>query len=138
MSISNRMLFAAVLVGSLAVPYAFTAMPAAAKPASPVKTYDTDNDKTLDIAEVKAAAGAAFDKLEKDNDGTVDRKEIGRRLSTKEFAAADPDHDKTLTKEEYLAVVEKLFKAADTDNDGTLSAKELHSKSGRALLRLMQ
>ena len=34
-----------------------------------VSRLDKDNDKTLDIEEVKAAAGAHFDKLDKDAHG---------------------------------------------------------------------
>lgn len=35
---------------------------------------DTDRDGTLALNEVKSAASAAFDKLDKDNDATIDRK----------------------------------------------------------------
>jgi hypothetical protein len=38
-----------------------------------------------------------FDKLDRDH-GTLDKRELARRLTPKEFAAADPDHDGTLTK----------------------------------------
>jgi Ca2+-binding EF-hand superfamily protein len=138
MSKLNHLMVAVALNASLAAPLAFVAMTADANAASPIATYDTDKDGTLDIAEVKKAAGATFDKLDKDNDATVDRKEVGNRMTGKEFAAGDPDNDKTLTKDEYLAIVEQLFKAADKDNDGTLSAAELHSKAGRALLRLLK
>jgi Ca2+-binding EF-hand superfamily protein len=106
--------------------------------ASAIAALDKDNDGTLDIDEVKDGATSVFDKLEKDADGTLDFKEAGRRLSKKEFKEADADHDGTLTKDEYLALVEKRFRAADTDADGTLTAKELHSKAGRALLRLIR
>jgi Ca2+-binding EF-hand superfamily protein len=106
--------------------------------ASAIQKFDTDTDGTLDLDEVKKAGGALFDKLDRDNDGTLDRRELGTRLSAKEFSAADPDKDGTLTKVEYLAVLEQRFKAADPDNDGTLDAKELSSRAGRALLRLLQ
>jgi Ca2+-binding EF-hand superfamily protein len=112
---------------------------ALAKPArGPHAALDTDNDGTVDLAEAKKAAGAVFDRLEKDRDGTLDRKELRGRLSAKELKAADPDNDGTLTKDEYLAVVEQRFKAADPDNDGTLSAAELKSKAGRSLMRLLK
>jgi Ca2+-binding EF-hand superfamily protein len=100
--------------------------------------FDTDNDGTVDLAEAKKAASAMFDKLERDKDGTLDKRELAGRLSAKELAAADPDHDGTLTKEEYLAVVEQRFKAADPDHDGTLDAKELNTPAGQALLRLLK
>jgi Ca2+-binding EF-hand superfamily protein len=131
----NRLfLFGALaLAGVLAAPVA----PALAKKAaSPVATLDTDNDDTVDLNEVNKAAEALFAKLEKDNDGTLEPKELKGRLSRKEFKSADPDNDGTLTKEEFLAAVESLFKAADPDNDGTLDAKEFTSKNGKALLRV--
>ncbi|MGY3621142.1 EF-hand domain-containing protein [Bradyrhizobium sp. USDA 10063] len=111
---------------------------AAPKRADPIKTFDTDNDGTLDLAEVKKAASAMFTKLNPDQDGTLDARELRGRLSAKELAAADPDHDGTLTLDEYLAVVEQRFNAANPDKDGTLDAKELRSPAGRALLRLLR
>jgi hypothetical protein len=111
---------------------------AAPRAADPVAMFDTDNDGTLDLMEAKKAASALFAKLDRDHDGTVNKRELAGRLSAKEFAAADPDHDGTLTLDEYLAVVEQRFNAANPDKDGTLDAKELHSKAGRALLRLLK
>jgi Ca2+-binding EF-hand superfamily protein len=111
---------------------------AAPKRADAVKMFDTDNDGTLDLAEVKKAASALFAKLNPDKDDTLDAKEVRGRLSAKELAAADPDHDGTLTLDEYLAVVEQRFNAANPDKDGTLDAKELRSPAGRALLRLLR
>lgn len=105
---------------------------------SPIKTFDADNDGTLDLAEVDTAAEATFAKLEKDSDQTLDRKEIGKRIGKKDFAAADPDDDGTISKAEYLALAASLFKEADKDNEGTLDAKELKSKPGKALLQLMR
>jgi Ca2+-binding EF-hand superfamily protein len=104
----------------------------------PIKMFDTDADSTLDLAEVKKAASALFAKLDRDHDGTLDKRELAGRLSARDLAAADPDHDGTLTLDEYLAVVEQRFNAANRDNDGTLDAKELSTPSGRALLRLLR
>src|SRR5882757_6602839 len=111
---------------------------AASRRNNPIKLFDTDNDGTLDLAEVKKAASALFAKLDPDHDGTLDARELRGRLSAKELAAADPDHDGTLTLDEYLAVVEQRFNAANPDKDGTLDAKELSSPAGRALLRLLK
>jgi Ca2+-binding EF-hand superfamily protein len=88
--------------------------------------------------EAKKAASALFDKLDRDHDGTLDKRELAGRLSAKELAAADPDHDGTLTKDEYLAIVEQRFNAANADNDGTLDAKELATKAGQNLMRLLK
>jgi Ca2+-binding EF-hand superfamily protein len=110
----------------------------AASRANPIKMFDTDNDGTLDLAEVKKAASALFAKLDRDHDGTLDKRELTGRLSAKELAAADPDHDGTLTTDEYLAVVEQRFNAANPDKDGTLDARELNTPAGQALLRLLR
>jgi Ca2+-binding EF-hand superfamily protein len=105
---------------------------------NPIRMFDTDNDGTLDLAEVKKAASALFARLDRDHDGTLDKHELAGRLSPKEFAVADPDHDGTLTADEYLAVVEQRFNAANPDKDGTLDAKELNTNAGQALLRLLR
>jgi hypothetical protein len=105
--------------------------------AAPLK-YDTDKDGTLDLAEMQAAAGAAFDRLNKDGDATLAYGEAKGHVDKKAFIAADPDDDTTLTKEEYVEMAEKLFKAADINNEGTLDARELRSRAGRALRRLLE
>jgi Ca2+-binding EF-hand superfamily protein len=102
-----------------------------------VSKYDTDKDKTLSLDEVKSAAAAHFDKLNKDGDSTLETNEVKGVIGPKAFQQADTDHDGTLSKSEYLALVEKLFKKADTDHDGKLTAAELQSKSGQALQRLI-
>jgi Ca2+-binding EF-hand superfamily protein len=102
-----------------------------------VTKYDTDNDRTLSLDEVKAAASAHFDKLNKDGDSTLETKEVQGVIGAKAFKAADADNDGSLSKDEYLALVQKLFQRADADHDGTLTSAELHSKSGRALKRLI-
>jgi Ca2+-binding EF-hand superfamily protein len=111
---------------------------AKSRPSKWIRMLDGDNDGTVDLAEVKKAASALFDRLDSDHDGTLDKRETANRLTVKELAAADPDHDGTLTKDEYLAVVEQRFNAANPDHDGTLDAKELYSKAGQALLRLLK
>jgi Ca2+-binding EF-hand superfamily protein len=133
----NRLLLAGALAlaGLIAAPMTPALAKKAPKP-SPVATFDTDNDSTVDLTELNKAAEELFGKLEKDNDGTLDKKEIQGRLTRKEFASADPDNDGTLTKDEFLAAVSALFKDADPDNDGTLDEKEFASKQGKALLRV--
>lgn len=111
---------------------------AASRHADPVKMFDTDNDGTLDLMEVKKVAADLFAKLDRDHEGTLDARELRGRLTAKQIAAADPDHDGTLTMDEYLAVVAQRFAAANTDNDGTLDAKELATPAGRALIKLLR
>ncbi len=110
----------------------------AASGADAVRMFDTDNDGTLDLAEVKKAALSLFAKLDRDHDGTLDKRELAGRLSGRELAAADPDHDGTLTADEYVAVVERRFNAANPDRDGTLDARELNTRAGKALWRLLK
>jgi hypothetical protein len=110
----------------------------AASGRDPIKMFNLDADDTLDLGEVKKAAAALFARLDRDHDGTLDKRELAGRMSARELAAADPDHDGTLTLDEYLAVVEKRFNAANPDADGTLDARELRTPAGRALLRLLR
>lgn len=123
---------------ALALMIAMLSGPALAAPGNAVKMFDTDNDGTLDLIEVKKAASAMFAKLDPDRDGTLDARELRGRLSAKELAAADPDRDGTLSLDEYLSVVEQRFNAANPDKDGTLDAKELNARAGRALVRLLR
>jgi len=43
---------------------------AASRRSLAIQMFDADNDGTLDLAEVKKAASAAFAKLDRDHDGT--------------------------------------------------------------------
>jgi hypothetical protein len=110
----------------------------AASSTAQLKTWDTDHDGTLDLAEAKKAAESKFDTLDTDHDGTLDSKEIApAEVHKMSFSKADTDKDGTVDKSEYLALVETRFKAADTDNDGTVSDAELSTKAGQALARLL-
>jgi Ca2+-binding EF-hand superfamily protein len=110
----------------------------AATAAAVVAQNDADKDQTLDLAEVKTAAGAHFDKLNKDGDSTLEAGEVKGVVGARMFKKADTDNDGSISKDEYLAVVETLFKRADSDNDGTLSVSELKSKPARQLKRLIE
>ena len=90
------------------------------------------------LDEIKKAAAAKFDALDRNRTGTLTRREVGRlRLSRKDFAAADPDKDGTLSKDEYLAIVEQRFKAADTKKQGSLTLAEFNSRAALPLRRLV-
>ena len=106
-----------------------------------LKAVDTDNDGTIDLAEVKKAASARFDRLDNDHDGTLTFQEFQGSATSKpskqEFDIIDKDHNGTVSKDEYLAEVERLFKKDDTDNDGTLDVKELRTATGRILAALL-
>jgi Ca2+-binding EF-hand superfamily protein len=110
---------------------------AAPKRSRAMQLLDPDNDGTVDLDEAKKAASALFDRLDRNHNGVLNKRELGGRVTPQEFAAADPDKSGALSKAEYLTVVEKRFKAANPDNDGTVDEKELNSRAGRALLRLL-
>src|SRR6266536_4742766 len=92
-----------------------------------VQSLESHTSRGLVLDEVKKAATARFNALDRDHDGTIDRRELGATVTAWQFRRADPDKDRTLDKNEYLALVEKLFRAADKDHDGTLDRKELNS-----------
>jgi hypothetical protein len=111
---------------------------AAPKRSRVMQALDPDNDGTVSLDEAKQAASALFDRIDRNRNGVLNKRELGGRVTPQEFAVVDRNKDGMLNKNEYLSVVEKRFKAADPDNDGTLDEKELTSRAGRALLRLLQ
>jgi Ca2+-binding EF-hand superfamily protein len=137
--VTERRLVLAIAAGFIALTVQGLPRVAIAAPTADdvISKYDSDKDQTLSLDEVKTAASAHFDKLNKDSDGTLEANEVKGVLGPKAFKAADKDNDGTLSKDEYLALVDRLFKRADADHDGTLNATELQSKSGRALRRLI-
>lgn len=123
-----------LLVASLGVA---VILPRLAEAGDLLEELDADHSGSIELAEVKKAAGAVFDKLDKDHGGTLDRKEIGGRLSDADFAAADPDKSGTLSRDEFIAVAEKLFHAADVGHDGHLTKDDLKTPAGKALAKLL-
>jgi Ca2+-binding EF-hand superfamily protein len=112
--------------------------PALAARGASFQAIDSSGDGKLDLDEIKKAAAAKFDALDRNRTGTLTRREVGRlRLSRKDFAAADPDKDGTLSKDEYVAIVEQRFKAADTKKQGYLTLAEFNSRAALPLRRLI-
>jgi len=101
-----------------------------------LQQWDTDHDGTLSLDEIKTAASARFDALDRRRTGRLSRSHLAGVLTVQQFRKADKDKDGTLDQEEFLSVVEELFQAADKDHDGTLDKKELGSPAGKALLRV--
>ena len=101
-----------------------------------LQQWDTDHDGTLSVDEIKKAAIAQFEKLDRNHKGHLSRSQLAGALTLQKFRKADKDKNGTLDQDEFLSVIEELFQAADKDHDGTLDKKELESSSGRALLKL--
>jgi Ca2+-binding EF-hand superfamily protein len=46
-----------------------------------IRMFDADSDGTVDLAEAKQAASRLFDKLDRDHDGTLNKRELAHRLT---------------------------------------------------------
>jgi len=101
-----------------------------------LQQWDTDHDGTLSVDEIKKAAIARFEELDRNHKGRLSRSQLAGSLSFQQFRKADKNRDGTLDQDEFSSVFEKLFQAADKDHDGTLDKKELGSSTGRSLLKL--
>jgi EF hand len=77
--ISRRSVVSIMMVATFSVA-GYPAL-AGSRRGDPVRMFDTDNDGTLDLAEVKKAASALFAKLDRDHDGTLDKRELAGRLN---------------------------------------------------------
>jgi hypothetical protein len=62
---------------------------------------DSDNDGTLDMAEVETAGATIFATLDKDKEGTLDAGELAGRLSADELQDLDSNRSGTLDRNEY-------------------------------------
>ncbi len=101
-----------------------------------LQQWDTDHDGTLSVDEIKKAAIARFEELDRNHKGRLSRSQLAGSLSFQQFRKADKNRDGTLDQDEFSSVFEKLFQAADKDHDGTLDKKELGSSAGRTFLKL--
>ena len=70
------------VLNSLASGFLMSLLPASAAPrrSRAMQALDADNDGTVDLEEAKKAASTVFDKLVRDHDGTLDRRELRGRL----------------------------------------------------------
>jgi Ca2+-binding EF-hand superfamily protein len=138
MMITRKLAAAVTMIGIAGMAGFGAAQTASASTGADFKSWDTDHDGTIDVAEAKKAAEAKFDSLDSDHDGTIDRKESLGAIRRSSFAKADSDKDGTVDKNEYLNLTEARFNAADKDHDGTVSKSELHTPAGQSLLRLLK
>lgn len=111
---------------------------AAPKRSRAMQALDPNNTGTLDLDEARKAGAALFDRIDRNRNGVLNKRELGGRVTPQEFAVADANKDGALSKAEYLSVVDNRFRAANPDNDKAIDEKELSSRAGRALLRLLQ
>jgi Ca2+-binding EF-hand superfamily protein len=119
----------------------FVAFPVAGHAQQPkadasLQQWDADHDGIISLDEIKKAAIARFDLLDRKQKGTLTRNQLAGVLTFQEFRRADTDKDGTIDKDEFLSVVMSRFQTADKDHDGTLDKKELERSAGKLLLRL--
>src|SRR5437016_19726 len=88
-----------------------------------LQQWDTDHDGTLSVDEIKKAAIARFEELDRNHKDRLSRNQLAGVLTFQQFRQADKDKDGTLDKDEFQSAVEKPFQAADKDHDGTLEKK---------------
>ncbi len=101
-----------------------------------LQRWDADHDGTLGLDEIKKAASARFEELDRKHRGTLTRNQLAGMVSFQQFRRADSHKSGTVDESEFLSLAEKLFQDADKDHDGTLDGKELGRSAGRALLGL--
>jgi hypothetical protein len=106
---------------------------------------DSDGDHSVTSAEYTAFYETAFDKLDKNQDGSLDTKEwIGtrndqtamvgtggynRQLRKMEMMKKmDADNDHKISREEFLAFHQSVFNTMDKSSDQQLSAQEWAGK----------
>jgi Ca2+-binding EF-hand superfamily protein len=105
---------------------------------SAINAMDSDNDGTLDMAEVETAGATIFAALDKEKEGTLDAGELAGRLSAGELQDLDSNRSGTLDRNEYSKAVAIRFRNADAGGNGTLDAREVATPDGAALLKLVQ
>jgi Ca2+-binding EF-hand superfamily protein len=86
---------------------------------------DHNRDRLLSKAEVIATTMLQFNQIDSNQNGLLEKREVGDYADDAEFSDNDADKSGSLSPEEVIT--EKLadFKAADTDGDGKLSFTEV-------------
>jgi Ca2+-binding EF-hand superfamily protein len=99
------------------------------------KRLDPDNDGTLELKELQAPIRAALDRAPATDKPWFEH--VLQRLQA-EFKELDPDNDGTVDQEEYERLLQKRFDAANPDKDNTLERDELQTPAGQAFLILLE
>jgi Ca2+-binding EF-hand superfamily protein len=99
---------------------------------------DSDKDGKLDRAELTAAAGHDFERLDIDHDRYLTIDELkkahavdvllplpGRLEAASAFSAADTDHDQKIDKREYERAIVAAYMSCDANHDGTIEMSDL-------------
>lgn len=118
-------------------------------PAFDFKSFDTDGDGKVTLAEIQAKRGAETASVDADGDGKLSAEElVAARLAQAKtrieagvkarIAAQDADGDGKLSAAEMAAppAPVKLFEMLDANKDGALSEEELAAGQARMMQRM--
>jgi hypothetical protein len=113
---------------------AFGAVPASAQgnvdPAEMMERADVNGDGNISWAEMTQSREKAFTKLDRNRDGSADKKDRptfgGARFdeAMRTFAPADANRDGRISRSEFMNAPSPAFEAADTNNDRVVTAAE--------------
>jgi Ca2+-binding EF-hand superfamily protein len=81
---------------------------------------DTNDSGAVNRQEYQAFMTKAFEKLDADNNGSLDKTETADVLNADQFASTDADGDGRVSRDEFMNRVMKDFSAADKSGDGRL------------------
>lgn len=102
------------------------------------RRYDADHDGRITRAELEAAAGRTFDRIEGSRDGAVTATEVSAandarraRGAAARMKALGAGPDGKVTREAWIAAEDRTFHRLDRNGDGVLSADEMHPGRGR-------
>lgn len=93
--------------------------------------WDTNRDGVVTCDEWRAYAGELFDAADANHDGTIERTEYGKIVSTDrmfqtvEFSYYDADGDGKLTRAEFVEKPNRAFVLLDKSNECKLSASQV-------------
>jgi Ca2+-binding EF-hand superfamily protein len=74
-----------------------------------LQQWDVDHDGTLSVDEIRKAAIARFEELDRNHKGRLSRSQLAGIFTFQQFRKADKNKDGTLDQDEYLSVFEELF-----------------------------
>lgn len=128
--------FGLVIVGATLA--CLTVAPALAiSGADALKQLNHDTDQTLELPEMLDQSARLFNELDKDHDFTLEKAEVGARVTAEEWTRFNKDRDGHLELDEWLNILRSRFYAADSRKTGKLTAPDLDKPAGQSLLKLV-
>jgi Ca2+-binding EF-hand superfamily protein len=86
-----------------------------------LNALDANGDGAVSKAEFDTFTGFAFEKMDKDGDGSLSPDEVDDHVVGDAFNMLDDDGNGSVSSGEFSSQMEEDFKAADKDGDGLLN-----------------